>query len=98
MALEKNIHRETAHHRVSNRSNRFSGMAQLFSGRIGSDFGTVLCISGICSGQVGNGQWKLLLTLPQENISVHRGDFGRKYIYRSELKGLIVARIIAFTL
>ena len=46
------VHRETAHHRetAQTRSNRFSGIAQLFLGRMGSDFGEILYM---CVGRQG---------------------------------------------
>ena len=52
-----------------------------------------MCV--LCTGEVGNGLWELLLKLSQENIWFDRGGFGMKYIYRRGLEGLVVARIIA---
>ena len=92
---------------ISNRSNRFSVIAQLFLGRIGSeswkilrmssDFGKILYMCDISLVKVGKGPWELLLELSQENIWLDRGGLGRKYMYRRGLEGLVVARIISFT-
>ena len=51
-----------------NRSSRFSGIGQLFLGRMGSDFGKILYMCDIPSSKVGKGPRELLLELSQENI------------------------------
>ena len=63
-----------------NRSNRFSGIAQLI---LGSDFGKIFYICDISSGKVGKGPWEFLLELSQENIWLDPRGLGWKYMYRS---------------
>ena len=76
-----------------NCSNRLSGIAQLFLGRMGSDFGEILYMREIFSPS------------RQEPMRVATGIISEKYMvgqrrycmYRRGLEGLVVATIISFT-